>query len=224
MTITVKDKEIVIPGQILAKGMDYLPSDGTFREKDNIISEKLGLIDIKQRIIKVITLTGVYAAKDNDVIIGTVKDINFGGWMIDVGGPYTANLAIRDTTEFIARGADLAKYYDIKDTIIAEVSKVTRKRFIDLTLKRSNLGKVKGGIIVDINPNKIPRVIGKQGSMINLIKEKTGCNITAAQNGKVWIQGKSVEDELNATKAINLIEEESHLPGLTEKVSKLLGK
>jgi exosome complex RNA-binding protein Rrp4 len=56
--------------------------------------------------------------------------------------------------------------------------------------------------------------------MITLIKEKTNCNITAGQNGLVWIRGEKIEDELLTKKAINFISENAHLSGLTEKVSK----
>tara|TARA_Y100000310_G_C20047819_1_gene519129 strand:+ start:139 stop:396 length:258 start_codon:yes stop_codon:yes gene_type:complete len=84
------------------------------------------------------------------------------------------------------------------------------------------LGKLKNGRIIDITPSKVPRVIGKQGSMISMIKEKTNTRITVGQNGKVWVQGEEPENERKAVEAIELIEREAANEGLTEKVEKLL--
>ena len=79
--------------------------------------------------------------------------------------------------------------------------------------------KLKGGVVIKITPSKVPRLIGKQGSMVNLIKEKTGTVIRVGQNGLVWLDGEKVE---KAIKAIKLIDEKSHIYGLTEGISKLL--
>jgi len=54
------------------------------------------------------------------------------------------------------------------------------------------------------------------------LREKTGCEITVGQNGLVWLNG-TPEGELLAEKAIKLIEEKSHLEGLTERVEQFLG-
>jgi len=72
-----------------------------------------------------------------------------------------------------------------------------------------------------INSQKVPRVIGKQGSMISLVKEKTGCDVTVGQNGFVWVKG-TPEGELLAEKAIKMIEAQSHQEGLTDKMQKFL--
>ena len=77
---------------------------------------------------------------------------------------------------------------------------------------------------MNVNPNKVPRIIGKEGSMINLIKDNTGCNITVGQNGLVWIKGDKVEDELYAKKAIMFVTEKSFASGLTDEVKKWFEK
>ncbi|MBT3865620.1 hypothetical protein HOF78_00780 [Candidatus Woesearchaeota archaeon] len=90
-------------------------------------------------------------------------------------------------------------------------------------MKGPGLRKISGGRIVEINSAKVPRVIGKQGSMISLLKDKTGCRIIVGQNGLVWVQG-APEHELVAIDAINFINEKGHLQGLTDRVSGLLDK
>ncbi len=80
--------------------------------------------------------------------------------------------------------------------------------------------KLHGGTVIKVTPSKIPRIIGKAGSMINLIKERTRTDIFTGQNGYVWIRG---EDKALAIEAILTIDRESHTPGLTEKIEKMLG-
>jgi len=77
---------------------------------------------------------------------------------------------------------------------------------------------------VKITPTKIPRVIGKKGSMISLIKQETGCHIILGHNGVILITGKSLEDEELAMMAIRKIDEESHTTGLTDRISQLIKK
>ena len=83
------------------------------------------------------------------------------------------------------------------------------------------MGKFKGGIIVDIAPTKVPRLIGKKGSMINMIKDKTKCKIVVGQNGLVWIKGKPDMEQLTKD-TIKLIEAEAHTSGLTNKIKNKL--
>jgi exosome complex component RRP4 len=220
--ILTKDK-IVTPGQILAEGMDYLPSKGTIRDGENIVSTVIGLLKVDGRVVNVIPLNGPYIPKDGDMVIGKIKDIGFSGWHVDIGSAYNANLSLKDaTSEYIERDADLTQFYTFEELIFAKVTKVVRSKIIDLTMRAPGLRKLEPGRILNITSVKVPRVIGKQGSMISLIKDKTKCNIIVGQNGKVWIKGENVEDEIKAEQAILKIEEEAHTEGLTEKIEKFL--
>ena len=221
-TLIVKEKEIVIPGQELAEGLDYLPSSGSFREGNKIISCYLGLASVNERFIKVIPLTGKYTPRVNDTVIGRVTDIGFYGWTLDIGCAHHAVLSIRETADFIEKNDDLTKYYDYGDLVVAKVVKVTKQKSIDLSTKGPGLRKLNSGKIIEVTPSKVPRMIGKQGSMISMIKEKTGCNILIGQNGRVWVKGESTDKEIQVTKIILKIEQESHIDGLTDKIKGLL--
>ena len=222
--ILFKDKDLVVPGDILAEGMDYLPSGGAIRENDKIIANHLGLVSLDRRFVKVIPLTGKYMPKIGDTVIAEVVDMGFSGWYLNIGGPYEASLMMRDVTEFVERDSDLSQVYNFGDLVIAKVSKITRFSNINLTTKGPGLRKISGGKVISITPSKVPRVIGKQGSMVQLLKDKTNCKIMVGQNGKVWIEGKSPADELLATEAILKIENESHIEGLTDKMKLFLEK
>jgi len=223
--LLIKEKEIVVPGEALAEGMDYLPGSGTYRLEEKIIAKKLGLVNINGRAIKLIPLSGRYLPKFGDKIICKVNDITMNGWIMDINTAYSAFLSMRDaSSRFIKKGEDLTKIYDVDDYVRAKVVKVTSQNLVDLSMKEPGLNKLRGGRIITINPYKVPRVIGKEGSMVSLIKKKTGCNIMVGQNGVVWIQSDNFDNELIAEKAVKKIEKEAHLEGLTDRMEKFLNE
>ena len=138
---------------------------------------------------------------------------------MDIGGPYSAFLPLAECPRFINRN-DIAEFATIGDVMSAKIWNV-KKGGADLTLKSRGLGKLEGGRLIKINPHKVPRVIGKEGSMINLIKDATKTEITVGQNGFIWLKG-NIDGEEKAEKAIKLIADESSAHGLTEKVEKFL--
>src|SRR3989344_2149728 len=220
--IKVKDKEISVPGEVLAVGMDVLPGAGTYREGEKIVANRLGLASVDGRTIKLIPLSGRYIPKTGDTIICKVIDVGFSGWRLDTNSAYSAMLSMKDaTSEFIQRGANLTQYYDLGEHIVCKITNVTSQKLIDVTMKGPGLRKLKGGRIIEVSTHKVPRIIGKQGSMVVMIKDATQCNITVGQNGLVWIEGSPV-NEMRAINAIRKIEKESHLSGLTEKIKSFL--
>ena len=220
--ILIHERDIVIPGEALAEGIDYLPGDNTYREDDKIYSKVLGLASIQGRVLKITALTGPYVPKIGDKIIGKVYDITMSGWRVETGTPYSAMLNVKDaTSRFIRKEEDLSKIIGIGEYIIAIIINVTSQRLIDLTMREPGLQNISGGRIIKINCQKVPRVIGKQGSMISLIKQHTNCEITVGQNGLIWLKG-TPEGEALAEKAIKFIEEKSHQEGLTERIQKFL--
>ena len=222
--INVKDKDITVPGEVLAVGMDSFPGIGTYREGENIIASKLGLVQLDGRTIKLIPLSGRYIPKKYDTIICKVIDVSMNGWRLDTNSPYSAMLSMRDaTSQFIVRGADLTKFFDIGDNVTCKIINVTSQKLVDVTMKGMGLRKLKGGRIINVASNKVPRIVGKQGSMVSMIKDATKCDITVGQNGLVWING-SPEGELLAVESIRKIEKESHLSGLTDRIEEFLEK
>ena len=191
-----KEREIVTPGETIVSGSDYLPGEGTRRDGDEIVAERFGLIEHSGKLIKVIPLSGVFIPRRGNVIIGQVSDISFNGWMTDINAPQSSFLPLSEVP--------------------------IKQKGIDLTLDYKGLGKLEGGMIIFINPNKVPRVIGRAGSMIKLIKDETNSRITVGQNGLVWIRGDKVEDELLAKKAVMFVAENSFVSGLTDKVQNYL--
>lgn len=216
------ERKIVIPGEIILSGENYLPGEGTEKSGKDIIAMRYGLAEETNRLVKVIPLSGVYHPRRGNVVIGKINNLTFNGWLMDIGSPENAFLSVAEFPKFVHKN-ELDLVMDIGDMAVAKIKDVSRKA-VDLTMKLRGLGKIDEGIIIQINPNKVPRVIGKEGSMINLIKEETGCQITVGQNGYIWIKGDTIDKELFAKKAIMFITEKSFMSGLTEEVKKWFDK
>ncbi len=216
-----QNRELVIPGELLAEG-DYLLGEGTFRKEDKVYSSLLGLVDSKERFIKVIPLSGKYMPHPRDLVIGVITDIAFSNWSVDLNSPYTGIISISNATErYIENGEDLSKIYNIGDVVLAKVIDVSQSMVVGLTMKDRGLFKLREGRLITISPTKVPRVIGKQGTMVQMLKTMTGCKIVVGQNGRVWIDGKNANA---AIEAVRLIEREAHTSGLTDKVKEFLEK
>ncbi len=223
--IFVQNRELVVPGTLLAQG-PFKNGRGTFKEGNRIYSTVVGLVDIRNDFIRVIPLEGPYIPEVGDNVIGKIVDVKFSSWTVDIGAPYQATLRIQDAVEekIDLLKTDLRKIFDIGDIIYAKVKAFNEVNQIDLTTKGMpfNGGPLKGGQIVKITPSKVPRLIGKGGSMINLIKKMTQTRIIVGQNGWVWASGRKEELERVAIEAILKVDRESHTQGLTDRVKELL--
>ena len=216
--IHVENKDLVIPGQILADD-EYYSGRGTFKENGKVCSSLLGRVSLRNKKIRVIPLKSKYVPKKGDVVIGKIKDVRFSMWDVDINSPYSGILPAFEV--FGREKKELNRVYDVGDVLFLRVVDVDEIKKAKLGLKGRGMGKFKGGIIVDIAPTKVPRLIGKKGSMINMIKDKTKCKIVVGQNGLVWVKGNEDMEQLTRD-IIHLIEAEAHTSGLTNKIKNKL--
>ena len=213
-------RDIVVPGEVLGDAKEKRIGYGTFVEDGKIISKFLGIKKDSNEYLSVVPLSGVYIPRMEDRIIGFITDVEKAGWLVDINSPWQAFLPLSEgVDEFIDfKRTDISKFYDAGDVIYAQVAD-TKRGDVQLTMRTPIARKLKGGITIKITPSKVPRLIGKEGSMINTVKEKTGTIIRVGQNGVVWISGEKVE---KAIKAIKMIDEKAHIIGLTDEITKLL--
>ena len=71
------ERRIVIPGEVIVKGENYLPGEGTEKKGDEIITMRYGLAEESNRLVKVIALSGTYQPRRGNIIIGKVENITF---------------------------------------------------------------------------------------------------------------------------------------------------
>jgi exosome complex component RRP4 len=216
-------REVVLPGELLEERKGRKIGRGVYAEADKVFAKVLGISRINENEIFVIPLSGIYLPTIDDRVVAVVSEVQISGWLVDINSPYPAFLPLAEgVDEFVDTSrTDISRFFDAGDVVFCTISKVTKSKTIQVSMRDMGSRKLYDGIIIKVNPSKIPRIIGKGGSMIALIKTKTECEIYTGQNGVIWIKG---EDKAKAIEAILTIEKESHTIGLTEKIEKLLGE
>ncbi len=223
MPILMEKRQLVTPGDLVAEG-EYIAGENTFVEKGKIYAARVGIVDYETKKVDVVALKAFYIPKPGDIVIGTITEVGFNGWTVDINSPYIALLRASDVLSrpFKPQKDDLPQVLDAGDLVVAKIVSYDRTHDPQLTVAEPGLGKITRGQILKITPTKIPRVIGKKGSMISTIKQETGCNIILGLNGVVLVTGKALEDEELAVRAILKIEQESHTSGLTDRITQML--
>ena len=231
MSTMIDKRELVIPGQLLADG-DYIPGDNTYKSDKKIYASKLGLFDIYNKRITVVPIKSCYVPKIEDYVIGRVTSSEVFGWLLDINSPYPALLQSSDLSGGRYRDRETSGYSKlvVGDLVKAKIAIFDRTRDPLLTTKeeggraRTLLGKITSGKIIKISPAKIPRLIGKEGSMISMLKKETSCQIFAGRNGIIHISSQDERNENLASWAIKKIDREAHTSGLTDRVTEMLRK
>ncbi|MBO3803473.1 MAG: RNA-binding protein [Candidatus Brockarchaeota archaeon] len=223
MTKLVSDRQIVVPGEALAEG-DYRVGENVYRHGKTILSTMVGIARVEEDRVSVIALHGFYMPAVGDVVIGIVEDVGVTHWLVDINAPYPGVLR---ASEAFGRGFDPTRHelldeLKIGDVLIAKVLSFDRTHDPVLTLGEGGLGKIRDGVVVSLTPSKVPRLIGRKGSMLGIIQQKTGCQLTVGQNGMVLARSQDKRMENLVIKIIKLIEREAHTSGLTNRVAKLL--
>jgi exosome complex component RRP4 len=218
-------RQLVTPGDLLAEG-NYIAGENTFKDDEKVYASRVGLVEYDERRISVVALKAFYIPNVGDTVIGKVTDVTISSWLLDINAPYPALLRGSDVIErsYRPQKDELSSIFDVGDIVVAKIASYDRTRDPLLTVREPGLGKITRGQVIEVTPTKIPRIIGRKGSMISMIKQETGCHILLGQNGLVHISGKTPEDEQLAAMAIRKIENESHTSGLTDRVTEMLKK
>ena len=220
MAVYFQRREIVVPGQLLAEGR-YRPSVGAYDEDDKIFASVIGLAELRGNTVQVVPLQGVYVPREGDVVRATITYVAGSSWKLEIGGPYGASLHANNALRR-PYDEDISRYMGIGDVVAAEVIAFDRASGPFLTMKGRGLRKLEDGMLLDVHPAKIPRIIGKRGSMINMINDLLKIESMVGQNGKIWIKSKDVTLVRLAVKAFRMIEEQSHTSKLTDRVQSML--
>ena len=213
------ERELLLPGDEI-KEEDVKPGRGTFKKDGKIYAAKLGVKTLRSGYVNVAAQSGRYEPQSGDKVIGTVTDLNSSFWMVDVNAPNLAVLHVNDVPWRVDYG-DTASYIEVGDAVLVKITSVDEQMKMQITMDEKGLRKLNEGQIIEIPPSQVPRVIGRKGSMISMLKKYTGCRIFVGQNGRIWIDG-DLEGQYLAVKAIQMIEQNAQVVGLTEAVKQFL--
>jgi len=217
MSRVKEEDDLVTPGDLISEGDDVADS-GAYEENNKIYSKYLGTVHYSGQDVEVRPMSGRYMPSAGDTIIGEITRVSYSRWTVEFNSAYEGSLNIADATdEYVDLDEDdLSDFYEVGDAVVIKVKSVTEGMDVDMTMTDKRCRKLEGGRIIEISPSKVPRVIGKKGTMVKQINEKTNCNIIVGQNGQVWISG----DKANlAARAVKKVEREAHTEGLTDTIS-----
>ncbi|MEM1644824.1 MAG: exosome complex RNA-binding protein Rrp4 [Ignisphaera sp.] len=230
-TPTILKRTIVLPGDVV-----HIPSSSEildvhsclYKDKDLNRVTIISLLDIEEIGEKLryrfIPLKAKYVPREGDIVVGIVRDVTLTSWIVDINSPY---YAVLNAADYLGRPfnpitENTRKYLDVGDVILAKVTQFDRTRNPTLTVQDKDLGKVVEGSLIEIDPSKVARVIGKKKSMLTMLEELTQCKITVGNNGRIILRCTDPEHEYIAVVAIKKIERESHTLGLTERIKSFI--
>ncbi len=213
----------VIPGDVVTT-RPLRPEQNVIFDGNKIISTAVGTSEIYEDSIRVIPLTGKYIPKINDLVIGKVISYTSMSWELDINSCYVGFLPAQDVfgRDFSAHADELTSKLKLGDLVAARIANFDRTRDPLITICDRDLGKIDSGILVPISPSKVPRLIGKRGTMIQTIEVATGAMITIGQNGRIIVSCESPNGLLKAKNAVQMVDEKAHVANLVDQVKKML--
>lgn len=216
-------RRYVIPGDIIVQG-NFRPLMNVVKTDNSIIATRIGVAEAGRDGIKVIPLSGVYIPRVNDVVIGKIADHSSLSWEVDIQSCFSAHLPAQDVfgRDFSPARDDMGRQLLIGDLITARIIAFDRTRDPMLTIQDKELGKIPRGEFLKISATRVPRLIGKRGSMIQTIEQATQTRVLIGQNGIIVVTGRNLEGLKLAVRAIRMVEEEAHTANLTQRVKILL--
>jgi len=218
-------RKYVIPGDVVTTG-PFRPEQNVILDGTKIIATAVGISEIYDDSVKVIPLTGKYIPKIDDLVIAKVNSHTSLSWELDINSCYVGFLPAQDVfgRDFSAHADELTSKLKTGDLVAARIANFDRTRDPLVTISDRDLGKIDSGILIAISPSKVPRLIGKRGSMIQMIEQATDAAVTIGQNGWVVVSCETPEGLLKAKTAIEMVNEKAHVANLTDQVKEMLDK
>ena len=216
-------RKYVVPGEVVAQG-NMRADLNVVRSGDKLISTRVGMAEVAHDVVRVVPFSGPYIPRVDDLVVAKIIDYSAFAWEADMNSCFFGILPAQSVfgRDYSPAKDSLTERLEVGDMIASKVIAFDRTRDPLLSISGPGLGRIPRGQVVKISPAKVPRLIGKKGSMIKTIENATRCRMLIGQNGVVVIVG-STEDTIRAIKAVNLVEEEAHSADLTERVQEMLG-
>jgi len=216
-------KRHVLPGDFITTAPLRLQGNVVLEGK-RVIATSIGLSDVSADSVRVIPLTGVYLPKIDDLVIGTIQYIFGNSWFADINSCYQGMLLGQDV---FGRGSyptasEMKERLDKGDIIYAKIANSDRQREPLISIADQSLGKIDSGELVKISPTKIPRLIGKHGSMIQTIEESTNATITVGQNGLIILKCDNSAGLKKAIASVKIIAMTYEDANIEDKIQNIL--
>ncbi len=192
-------KDIVVPGELAYEQPQRF--EGSFVENGktyaSVVSVRYG--------DKIVALKGRYKPLVGDYVVGIVSEQKFAGYEVDLNSPYIGLISSRETREQFEVGG-------VVSSVVRSVDEVNEALLVEPR-------KLFGGRLVEIESVKIPRVIGRNSSMVSMLEQYTKSKIFVGKNGRIYLKDGNVPLSIMAVLKIS---REAHLAGLTDRMKAFL--
>ena len=218
----MNENQFVLPGDVIVTG-DYRPEQNVVLEGNRLMSTATGFSEIKDDLVTVTPLTGLYTPKTDDLVIGKIVSHNALSWEVDINSYYSGILTASDIfgKDYSPSRDDLSLKLNTGDIILARIANVGSRDPL-ITIIGENLGKIDSGELVKISPTKISRLIGKHSSRIQTIEASTNATITVGQNGLIILKCDDSTGLKKAIATIKMIGITHSNANLEEKIQNIL--
>ena len=214
--------QFVIPGDIIIAD-DCRPGQNVILDGNRVMSTAIGFSEIKDNLVNVTPLTGLYTPKTDDLVIGKIISHNALSWQVDINSYYSGILTAFDIfgKDYSPSRDDLSLKLNTGAIILARIANVNSRDPL-ITIIGENLGKIDSGELVKISPTKISRLIGKHSSRIQTIEASTNATITVGQNGLIILKCDDSTGLKKAIATIKMIGVTHSNANLEEKIQNIL--
>ena len=215
----MNENQFVLPGDVIVTG-DYRPEQNVILEGNKLMSTAIGFSEIKDDLVTVTPLTGLYTPKTDDLVIGKIVSHNALSWEVDINSYYSGILTASDIfgKDYSPSRDDLSLKLKTGDIILARIANVNSRDPL-ITIIGENLGKIDSGELIKISSTKIPRLTG---SVIQTIEASTNATITVGQNGLIILKCDNSTGLKKSIASIKMIGMAQHDANLEEKIQKFL--
>ena len=215
----MSQNQFVLPGDVIVTG-DYTPEQNVILDGDRIMSTAIGFSEIKDNLVTVTSLTGFYAPKTDDLVIGKIISHNALSWEVDINSYYSGILTASDTfgKDYSPSRDDLSLKLQTGDVILARIVNMGSRDPL-ITINGENLGKIDSGELIKISPTKISRFTE---SILQTIQASTNAIITIGQNGLIILKCEDSTDLKKVNASIKMIVRAQHDVNIEEKIQKFL--
>ncbi|CAI8231577.1 MAG: Uncharacterised protein [Methanobacteriota archaeon] len=194
-------ERLVIPGDTIGESGDFTAGSGVIKVENKLIATQLGHVKENNGTVYLEACNSAYMPRSGDLVIGFVTSMRGNLWMFNIGGPFEALLPM-SLSPWNTQFGDLEEHMGVGDYALLRVQEVDSQHGVVCTMKGIGLRKITTGVVENIGSNSIKMFVGSEGNNLQKIKKNTGCRITVAENGKIWIEGD--EEGISKVRSISL--------------------
>ena len=179
---------LVIPGEDLGDSEGKEPGHGVISMGGRLKAVKTGRLREGGGAVSVVPTHTTYFPRPGDLVIGYIEGCTNNLWFVELGAPFNAILPMSLGPGKIDFGGTRS-VMDIGDAIICRIQEVEETHSSVVTMKGMGLRKIRSGVVEEVDPHLLGRLIGKGGESLRRMKDDTACRIVVADNGRMWIDG-----------------------------------